>query len=260
MKEKIYTIPVTEAFAQDSECPLCLLESRLECNYTDYYLGPAIMEPDCRKETNRKGFCRRHFELMYNKQENRLGLGLVTDTHMRELLEKMKEISKPVTEAMSSPKMRDPAGKLSLKGRFFRKDSAGTDAANSIVRLLEGIEESCAVCSRIEYTMDRYLDVIMYLWSKEEKFRTVFEEKKGFCLVHLKQLVIAACKYLDANESIKFISLLMARQIENMERIEQELDWFTKKFDYRNNDAPWGSSKDALPRSIQKLKGYCAFK
>lgn len=108
--------------------------------------------------------------------------------------------------------------------------------------------------------MDRYLDVIMYLWSKEEKFRTVFEEKKGFCLVHLKQLVIAAGKYLAADESIKFISLLMTRQIENMERIEQELDWFTKKFDYRNNDAPWGSSKDALPRSIQKLKGYCAFK
>lgn len=260
MKEKIYTIPVTEAFAQDSECPLCLLESRLECNYTDYYLGPAIMEPDCRKETNRKGFCRRHFELMYNKQENRLGLGLVTDTHMRELLEKIKEISKPVTEAMSSPKMRNSAGKLSLKGKFFSKDSAGANAANSIVRLLEGIEESCAVCSRIEYTMDRYLDVIMYLWSKEEKFRTVFEEKKGFCLVHLKQLVIAAGKYLAADESIKFISLLMTRQIENMERIEQELDWFTKKFDYRNNDAPWGSSKDALPRSIQKLKGYCAFK
>jgi hypothetical protein len=260
VKEKIYTIPVTEAFAQDSECPLCSLESKLECNYTDYYLGPAIMEPDCRKETNKKGFCRRHFELMYNKQENRLGLGLVTDTHMRELLGKMKEISKPFTKAMFCPNTSNSAGKLSLKGKFFRKDSTGTEAANAIVRLLAEIEESCAICSRIEYTMDRYLDVIMHLWSKEEKFRMAFEEKKGFCLVHLKQLVIAAGKYLAADESSEFISLLLTHQIENMERIEQELDWFTKKFDYRNNDAPWGSSKDALPRSIQKLKGYCAFR
>lgn len=260
MKEKIYTIPVTEAFAQDSECPLCLLESKLECDYAGYYLGPAIMEPDCRKETNKKGFCRRHFELMYNKQENRLGLGLVTDTHMRELLEKMRKISKHLTKAGYTLKTGDASGRLSLRGKFYHKDTAGTDAASALIRLLTEIEESCVVCSRIEYTMDRYLDVIMYLWSKEENFRMVFDEKKGFCLVHLKQLVIAAGKYLSADESNKFISLLMTRQVENMERIEQELDWFTKKFDYRNNDAPWGSSKDALPRSIQKLKSYCALK
>ncbi|MGI6667911.1 MAG: DUF6062 family protein [Acetivibrionales bacterium] len=197
MKEKIYTIPVTEAFAQDSECPLCLLESRLEDEYTSYYLGPAIMEPDCRKETNKKGFCRRHFELMYNKRENRLGLGLVTGTHMRELIEKIKEISKPFAKEALGPEIPDTAGKLSLKSRLFRKNFDGTDAANTIVRLLAEIEESCAVCSRMEYTMDRYLDVIMYLWSKEEKFRTAFEEKKGFCLVHLKQMVIAAGKYLS---------------------------------------------------------------
>ncbi|MGE5613054.1 MAG: DUF6062 family protein [Bacillota bacterium] len=260
MKEKIYTIPVTEAFAQDSECPLCLLESKLECDYTEYYLGPALMEPDCRIDTNRKGFCRRHFELMYNRQENRLGLGLVTDTHMRELIERMRETGKPFIEAEFNPEARRNVKKLSLKDWLFHRNPAGTDAASAFVRMLDEIEESCTICSRMEYTMDRYLDVIMYLWSKEEKFRAVFEEKKGFCLVHLKQLIIAAGKYLSADEGGRFISRLIVRQIENMERIERELEWFTKKFDYRNNDAPWGNSKDALPRSIQKLKSYCAFK
>lgn len=108
--------------------------------------------------------------------------------------------------------------------------------------------------------MERYLDVIMYLWSKEADFRKVFTEKKGFCLIHLNMLIAAAEKYLNAAENKKFLSLLMQQQIEHLERIEQELEWFTKKFDYRNNDAPWGNSKDALPRSIQKLKGYCDFK
>ena len=108
--------------------------------------------------------------------------------------------------------------------------------------------------------MDRYLDVIMYLWSKEADFRKLFSEKKGFCLVHLKMLIEASQKHLKAAESESFLSLLMEQQIENMDRIEQELDWFTKKFDYRNNDAPWGNSKDALPRSIQKLKGYSDLK
>jgi hypothetical protein len=54
--------------------------------------------------------------------------------------------------------------------------------------------------------------------------------------------------------------MLVQQQLGNMDRLEQELDWFTKKFDYRNNDAPWGNSKDALPRSIQKLKGYSNLK
>ena len=30
MKEKIYTIPLTDAFAEDSECPFCVLERKLE--------------------------------------------------------------------------------------------------------------------------------------------------------------------------------------------------------------------------------------
>ena len=40
-----------------------------------------------------------------------------------------------------------------------------------------------------------------------------------------------------------------------MQRIEAEVEWFTKKFDYRNKDADWGNSKDAIPRSIEKLTG-----
>ena len=73
-------------------------------------------------------------------------------------------------------------------------------------------------------------------------------------------LIEASQKYLKAAESERFLSQLMEQQIENLDRIEKELDWFTKKFDYRNNDAPWGNSKDALPRSIQKLKGYSDLK
>jgi hypothetical protein len=40
------------------------------------------MEPDGRIETNEKGFCRHHFEQLYNKQVNRLGLGLILETHI----------------------------------------------------------------------------------------------------------------------------------------------------------------------------------
>ncbi|MCR5520278.1 MAG: DUF6062 family protein, partial [Lachnospiraceae bacterium] len=34
-----------------------------------------------------------------------------------------------------------------------------------------------------------------------------------------------------------------------------DVEWFTDKFDYRNVDAPWKNSKDALVRGILKLNG-----
>ncbi len=37
-----------------------------------------------------------------------------------------------------------------------------------------------------------------------------------------------------------------------MKRVTDDLEWFTDKFDYRNEDKPWKNSKDALPRSMNK--------
>ena len=36
------------------------------------------------------------------------------------------------------------------------------------------------------------------------------------------------------------------------QQVTDDLEWFTDKFDYRNENAPWKNSKDALPRSIIK--------
>ena len=259
MKEKIYTIPVNEAFSEDCECPLCLLESKLEREYIDYYLGPSLMEPDCRIDTNKKGFCRRHYELLYNRQENRLGLGLITDTHIREQLGKIKDAAKPLLQGSDGAKGSGFSWG-SLTAKLGSKTQADSGPAANLLKLLLELEKSCTICGRLEYTMDRYLDVVMYLWSKESEFRQTFSDKKGFCLVHLRMLIQATEKYLSPSNRKEFLRVLMQQQLEHMDRIEQELEWFTKKFDYRYNDAPWGNSKDALPRSIQKLKGYCDLK
>lgn len=40
-----------------------------------------------------------------------------------------------------------------------------------------------------------------------------------------------------------------------MKRVEDELEWFTLKFDYRYQDQPWKNSRDALPRTILKVNG-----
>ena len=48
MKEKIYTIPVNDAFDKDCECPLCAMYQELENNAVEYTMGPSYMEDNIR--------------------------------------------------------------------------------------------------------------------------------------------------------------------------------------------------------------------
>ena len=42
MKEQLYTIPVTDAFESNCECPLCKMKKELEQNAIEYTLGQVI--------------------------------------------------------------------------------------------------------------------------------------------------------------------------------------------------------------------------
>ena len=39
MKEKIYTVPVNDAFALDSECPICSMFEKLENDAVEYAMS-----------------------------------------------------------------------------------------------------------------------------------------------------------------------------------------------------------------------------
>ncbi len=258
MKEKIYTIPVSDAFAEDCECPLCVLEKKLENECIEYALGPSLMEPDMRQETNEKGFCKDHFEAMFNSQANRLGLALMIDTFMQEKNKKFQNIF----EARVGSLEKDANAGLmkNISNKISSKQTETDKLVQELVGELDKIEHSCSICSKLEHTMDRYIDVIFYLYFREPDFREVFDSKKGFCLKHLKQLLVSTKRYLNTSETAIFTKKLMEMQISNLDRVEKEVDWFTKKFDYRYNDAPWGNSKDAVLRSIQKIRGNCNLK
>ena len=42
-------------------------------------------------------------------------------------------------------------------------------------------------------------------------------------------------------------------QLENMRRLEKEVEHFTNKFDHKYKDVDWGTARDALPRAILKI-------
>ena len=67
MKETICTIPINDIFMPKCGCPFCRMESMLEEQYVKFITGDAMMEPNIRIETNKKGFCHRHFSQMFEK-------------------------------------------------------------------------------------------------------------------------------------------------------------------------------------------------
>ena len=244
MKLHIDTAPVWEAYRTDCECPLCLLKRKVESAGVEYFLGESVMEPDQRIEVNQMGFCRHHFKQMYDVG-NRLGLALMTDTHMRETLRRLRENVKQMKLAADGE-----ASKPFIRRVVGRKGGGLDECAEVIL----GMERRCVLCERIRGNMERYIYTLLHLYKTDAGFASTFSASKGMCLEHFAETVRMAGEHLSGEVLKRFIDQLTDIEIANLERIEGELDWFTRKFDYRNDDKPWGNSKDALKRGINKLR------
>ena len=120
MAEKLYTIPVNEAFEADSECPVCTMYRSLEQDAIDFTMGPSYMEDDVRIATNQLGFCESHIKLLYKKQ-NRLGLALMMLSHMdrtRAEMEKIRGVSSDsAMNKLLEYNLIEDAGRMDAPGR-----------------------------------------------------------------------------------------------------------------------------------------------
>ena len=93
------------------------------------------------------------------------------------------------------------------------------------------------------------------MYSKDSSVRDKFFQTKGVCLTHFANLMEGADKYLSANEQQEFYDKFLPLQSANMERIYEDVAWFIEKYDYKNKDADWKDSKDAVQRGMMKMKG-----
>ena len=232
MKEKLYTIPINEAFEKNSECPFCSLFEELEKRALEYTLGPSYMEPDIRLITNKLGFCREHYTKMYN-MNNRLGLSLMTTSHFDSIISIYENFYKE--------------NFLERKKGLFEKKKAATE--NPIKQL----EKSCFICEKISADMDKFFDTFIFMWRKEKEFKNRVLSSNGFCLKHFDTIICLAHKKMPSGEFEEFFNLLLKKQTENLHRVKEDLDWFIQKFDCRFKNEPWKNSKDALKRSIIKI-------
>lgn len=224
MKETICTIPINDVFGPKDGCPICRLHDMLEQNYLDYILGAAMMEPDVRTETNQKGFCTNHFQMMVGKG-HRLQNALILETH----LDKIK--SDLISE--------------SAKGKPDKKTIAA----------LEQLQQSCYVCDKINWGMEHMFSTIFSSFANDSEFRKLYEEQPFICLPHYTMLIKSASSKggMKGSELAEFYKSTAKLSGKYLSTLKDDVSHYCKMYDYRNKGMDWGNSRDSIERSVEFL-------
>lgn len=203
MRESILTIPINEVFEPRKGCPICAMRNTVEQHIAEYIMGAAMMEPDVRMETNRLGFCHTHFQELL-KQNNRLSLGLMLNTYLANVRQNVFE----------------------KKSLFFSKNAKAKKASD--------IEETCFICSKVDWGVDHMLETVFTMFTKDPKFRNLYSTQECFCIPHYNLLMSQAAAKLPKNEQKAFIDATDAIMENYIKQLNEDVDGFCNSFDYRN--------------------------
>ena len=212
---------IKEKFKVDCECPLCEIQAIVEEQFLHEFLNDAVMEEGMRGKVNKFGFCSRHFDMLFIRQ-NKLSVALQIASRMNTILDHIT-------------------------------DANNVKSALKQAEKLESDQSTCIICNLAEESMEKYYRTIAEMYKREPNFRDSFRASKGFCLPHYIQLLKYA-KYAGGEIS-EFLSDLTEVEQKNMLRLRAELKIFCDKHDYRNALMPLGSAETALPRTRTKLYG-----
>lgn len=215
MKEKIYTIPINDSFNAAEYCPFCFLEDKIEEDEVEYTLGPSMMEPDSRVESNEKGFCARHLNMMINS-DKKLSLALMLSTHLKHVEEETKK------------------AEFKKQGIFSKKT--------------EEQKSSCVICEKVEYDRERYIDTFFYMLKKDADFYKKAEQCEKLCTYHGAKLLSAAAKKED-------FDLVKKMLVTSLDKNVNELLGFIDLFDYRTKDKDSEKYKDTVKNAVNTAGG-----
>lgn len=249
LKYHIDTIPVWDSLKLEGECLLCALHRKTELGEAERYLGASVMEPDTRIQVNDKGFCPHHHSMLFG-MSNRLGHALMLESHLAETRQRTGKTFAALRQAAKA------YSSASMLERLKKGTSARTDMER-LAEELRAMSTSCIMCDSIQENMDRYLHTFFHLYQNDTEFRTRFHQSKAVCLPHMADLLFLAPQELPAKEVADFVDRLTAMESANLDRMQEDISWFIKKFDYRYLDEPWHNSQDAVERTVNKLRGWC---
>ena len=232
---KLEISKVHDAYREAGECPLCTLAEWAEETYLRSFEHSRVMEPSVRVQTNRSGFCAPHYRKLYQR-ENKLGLGLMVHTHLRENLPSLRA-------ALDAIRTGTAAG---------RKGSRGVAQAAAS---LAALHERCFICDLLSQDMDRYAFTILYLWRRDAEFPAAFRASRGFCLPHFLLVLEQGRIVLRADRLARWLDDCVPLMAASLDALERDLLSFTQLYHDSNRGLGSAAERTALSRTLQKLAG-----
>lgn len=225
LRDDICTIPISEVFEVSDGCPICRMRKTVEDHIVDYIMGAAMMEPDVRIETNKIGFCEKHYDMMLSHR-GRLALALMIQSHLDE--QKKNIFDK---KAFNSPKAKAQKAKE--------------------------LGDNCFICQKIEWGMERMIATIYRTYENERDFRELFDNQPMFCLKHYQILVEGCDKKSMRRYGEEFLKSLTKITANHIESLKRDVDNYCKVYNYQNNteNCDWENAKDSVERTIDFLTG-----
>ena len=223
MRYDITNIPVAEVFEEGDGCPICRLRNALEKRAVEYITGAAMMEPDIRIETNRKGFCLTHYRQMLG-QRNRLSVALTMESRLEELERQV------------------------FSGSFMGKNAKkqAKDAAAAL--------STCYVCEQMEDAMAKMLATVCRTWEGQKEFRDLFERQDSLCLPHFAALVEASVGAMSKKAQPDFAKAASLLAKKYLATLREDVHHVCGMYDHSNaGNNDWGNSKDSIERSVWYL-------
>ena len=101
----------------------------------------------------------------------------------------------------------------------------------------------------------RMLDTFAWMLEHDPDFGETLMKSKGFCLRHFEEAEETCERTLKSEVWEAWKPKLNRLMLDNLDRVQEDVNWLIEKYDYRNKDADWKESRDAVPRAMQKLAG-----
>ena len=231
MRDDICTIPISEVFEQTDGCPFCRMRNTVERQMVDYILGAAMMEPDVRIKSNELGYCSTHLAMMMNHKK-RLPLALILETHLD-----------------------------SVKDDLFKKKLIRPSAKKQAYKAAR-IEQTCFVCDRMEWGLERMLQTVIRTYQEQLDFRGMFNAQQYICLPHYEMLMQAVEESPYKSKSAKLCDDATNLCGNYLQSLRDDVHTFTQMFDYRNSgenslltDEQKEQASDSIERTFEYLTG-----
>lgn len=221
MRESLLTIPINEVFEPKCGCPICNMRNSVEEHICEYIMGAAMMEPDVREETNELGFCLTHYNMLL-KQNNRLSLALMLNTHLAQFREEI----------------------LDKKDGVFNKGAKAKKLAD--------MKETCFVCAKVDWGVNHMLETVFTMFKNDEGFRKLYSAQEYLCIPHYRKLMTAAQSKLKKDDLKAFCDATDELVGKYAKALNSDVKEFCDSFDYRNAGKLHNEDMEHVRSSIER--------